>query len=381
MQTSFGTAPFPVPAAGTASATINAESPTLLAQRLEKFRIKRQQQLQQSIDECLSSNPASSSQVYDSYKTTFAAEHLVPPTTPSPPPALGLGIQSDQASLFATAPGYLSAEQTLKLNRNSGNKRDTTPGSLRGQRQELNYANLNVNPSLTSKSTFRQQLPHISSQNSVHTEFPNNRDDEEASDFQHQPLLTEVSNRQQDNSSDKVKRVGVRHRILKSSTKSSSSPSASRAHVEDKNGQKVQQQTKLDAKRSWWTSYLSFNSSSPAAPNNKNAQLAINESIKSKTLNIPKANSDHHHHHQRPEQTDNFIMGMLRTMKLKERLAISLGATLILLTLLLVVDVQMDFGVTNRHLLPAQQTVHQRIRYTDDGSFMRDIKRKFLQKR
>lgn len=378
MQTSF---PVPVPAAGTASATITADSPTLLAQRLEKFRIKRQQQLQQSIDECLSSNPASSSQVYDSYKTTVAAEHLVPPTTPSlsPPPALGLGIQTDQASLFATAPGYLSAEQTLKLNRNSGNKRDTTPDSLRGQRQELNYANLNVNPSLTSNSTFRQQLPHISSQNFVHTEFPNNRDDGEASDFQHQPLLTEVTNRQQDNSSDKVKRVVVRHRILKSSKKSSRSPSASRAHLGNKNVHKVQQQTKLDAKRSWWTSYLSFNSSSPAAPNNKNEQLAINESTKSKTLNIPKANSDHHHQH--PEQTDNFIMGMLRTMKLKERLAISLGATLILLTLLLVVDVQMDFGVTNRRLLPAQQTVHQRIRYTDDGSFMRDIKRKFLQKR
>ncbi|TMW54272.1 hypothetical protein DOY81_000627 [Sarcophaga bullata] len=77
-------------------------------------------------------------------------------------------------------------------------------------------------------------------------------------------------------------------------------------------------------------------------------------------------------------------MGMLRTMKLKERLAISLGATLILLTLLLVVDVQMDFGVTNRHLLPAQPVIqHQRVRYVDDDGgtgLLRDFKRKFLQK-
>uniref|UniRef100_A0A1B0B3E2 FAM20 C-terminal domain-containing protein n=1 Tax=Glossina palpalis gambiensis TaxID=67801 RepID=A0A1B0B3E2_9MUSC len=82
------------------------------------------------------------------------------------------------------------------------------------------------------------------------------------------------------------------------------------------------------------------------------------------------------------------IMGMLRTMKLKERLAISLGATLILLTLLLVVDVQMDFGVTNRHLMPTQHTQHtqhQRVRYVDDPNgggvgFFKDFKRKFLQK-
>lgn len=79
------------------------------------------------------------------------------------------------------------------------------------------------------------------------------------------------------------------------------------------------------------------------------------------------------------------VMGLLRSMKLKDRLAISLGATLILLTLLLVVDVQMDFGVTNRHLLQQQS----RVRYVNEndggdtggtGAF-RDFKRKFLQKR
>ncbi|BFF91968.1 extracellular serine/threonine protein5 [Drosophila madeirensis] len=83
----------------------------------------------------------------------------------------------------------------------------------------------------------------------------------------------------------------------------------------------------------------------------------------------------------------NPIMAVLRTMKLKERLFISLGATLVLLTLLLIVDVQMDFGVANRHLLQQQ---HQKIRYgnTNDydgtaagaGGMLHEFKRKFLQK-
>ncbi|KMZ05342.1 uncharacterized protein Dsimw501_GD18367, isoform B [Drosophila simulans] len=76
-------------------------------------------------------------------------------------------------------------------------------------------------------------------------------------------------------------------------------------------------------------------------------------------------------------------MAVLRTMKLKERLVISLGATLVLLTLLLIVDVQMDFGVANRHLLQQQ---HQKIRLGNDydatggGGMLHEFKRKFLQK-
>uniref|UniRef100_B3P8G9 GG12419 n=1 Tax=Drosophila erecta TaxID=7220 RepID=B3P8G9_DROER len=79
----------------------------------------------------------------------------------------------------------------------------------------------------------------------------------------------------------------------------------------------------------------------------------------------------------------NPIMAVLRTMKLKERLVISLGATLVLLTLLLIVDVQMDFGVANRHLLQQQ---HQKIRLGNDydatggGGMLHEFKRKFLQK-
>ncbi|XP_043862218.1 extracellular serine/threonine protein CG31145 isoform X2 [Drosophila santomea] len=84
--------------------------------------------------------------------------------------------------------------------------------------------------------------------------------------------------------------------------------------------------------------------------------------------------------------TNNPIMAVLRTMKLKERLVISLGATLVLLTLLLIVDVQMDFGVANRHLLQQQQ--HQKIRLGNDydatggggGGMLHEFKRKFLQK-
>lgn len=82
-------------------------------------------------------------------------------------------------------------------------------------------------------------------------------------------------------------------------------------------------------------------------------------------------------------------MAVLRTMKLKERLAISLGATLVLLTLLLIVDVQMDFGVANRHLLQQQ---HQKLRFGNNndynevasaggGGMLHEFKRKFLQKR
>uniref|UniRef100_A0A336M8S1 CSON013625 protein n=1 Tax=Culicoides sonorensis TaxID=179676 RepID=A0A336M8S1_CULSO len=69
----------------------------------------------------------------------------------------------------------------------------------------------------------------------------------------------------------------------------------------------------------------------------------------------------------------------LRSMKLKERLAVGFGVSLVLFTLLLVVDLQMDLGVSNKHLMPA----HAKIKYIQDedktGVF-RDFKRKFLQK-
>lgn len=75
-------------------------------------------------------------------------------------------------------------------------------------------------------------------------------------------------------------------------------------------------------------------------------------------------------------------MGFLRSMKLKERIVMSFAASLVLFTLFLVIDVQMDFGVTSKHLLPSSS--HDKVRYVqneDNAGFMRDFKRKFLQKR
>lgn len=69
----------------------------------------------------------------------------------------------------------------------------------------------------------------------------------------------------------------------------------------------------------------------------------------------------------------------MRSMKLKERLAVGFGVSLVLFTLLLVVDLQMDLGVSNKHLMPS----HARVRYgadEDKKGVFREFKRKFLQK-
>lgn len=69
----------------------------------------------------------------------------------------------------------------------------------------------------------------------------------------------------------------------------------------------------------------------------------------------------------------------LRSMKLKERLAVGFGVSLVLFTLLLVVDLQMDLGVSNKHLMPS----HAKIKYINDedkSGVFREFKRKFLQK-
>ncbi|XP_073816468.1 uncharacterized protein [Musca autumnalis] len=379
------------------AATTAQESPTL-AQRLEKFRIKRQQQ-QQNIDESLSPNSTS---VYCGNKTTFRENSVPSSSSPPPPPPQSLKSDQQQAIFAGAAPGYLSAEQTLKLNNphiqveRGDPKRDTSVAG--GQRQQQNFTNLHG-------ETFERQLPYISinpqeySQtqaeflNTNNKNYNNNSFFNEKSDFiecqtkQEQELVPnywqEEDNR---NNNQTSKRVIVRRRIVKSTSKSSRTRQRSvsqEKHTLNTEAASAAAAASANAKekRFWW-SWITTSSSSlptPSSTCNKNAELASIQSTKNlKTLNIPKPNKDLHQH---PQPSENFIMGMLRTMKLKERLAISLGATLILLTLLLVVDVQMDFGVTNRHLLPAQpQTIHQRVRYADDGSFMRDIKRKFLQK-
>lgn len=75
-------------------------------------------------------------------------------------------------------------------------------------------------------------------------------------------------------------------------------------------------------------------------------------------------------------------MYLLRSMKLKERLAVGLGAALVLFTLLLVIDLQMDLGVAKSNF-PATGA-HGRIKYIQDedktGVF-KEFQRKFLEKR
>lgn len=70
---------------------------------------------------------------------------------------------------------------------------------------------------------------------------------------------------------------------------------------------------------------------------------------------------------------------LMRSMKLKERLAMGLGVSLVLFTLLLVVDIQMDLGVSQGHLVPP----HAKLRYVQDedkNGVFEGFKRKFLQK-
>lgn len=79
------------------------------------------------------------------------------------------------------------------------------------------------------------------------------------------------------------------------------------------------------------------------------------------------------------EKFKNKKMLWMRSMKLKERLAVGFGVSLVLFTLLLVVDLQMDLGVSNKHLMPS----HARVKYgldEDKNGVFREFKRKFLQK-
>lgn len=70
---------------------------------------------------------------------------------------------------------------------------------------------------------------------------------------------------------------------------------------------------------------------------------------------------------------------LIRSMKLKERLAIGIAITLILLAFLLVVDLKMDLGVSSRHLLPS----HAKVKYVNDedsNGVFHEFKRKYLEK-
>lgn len=44
-------------------------------------------------------------------------------------------------------------------------------------------------------------------------------------------------------------------------------------------------------------------------------------------------------------------MGLIRSMKLKERLAVGLGVSLVLITILLIADLQMDMSMSKGHFM------------------------------
>lgn len=75
-------------------------------------------------------------------------------------------------------------------------------------------------------------------------------------------------------------------------------------------------------------------------------------------------------------------MYLMRSMKLKERLAVGFGVSLVLFTLLLVIDLQMDLGMSKSNYVPSNS--HARVKYVvedDKTGVFKEFQRKFLQKR
>lgn len=66
------------------------------------------------------------------------------------------------------------------------------------------------------------------------------------------------------------------------------------------------------------------------------------------------------------------VPGAQHAMKLKERILVGVSAATVLLTLLLVLDLQLDLGVSGRHLLPS----HGRVRLAPPSVF----RRRFLER-
>ncbi|XP_046805194.1 homeobox protein 2 [Lucilia cuprina] len=331
------------------------QSPTL-AERLEKFRHKQQQfqqfeqesqQLQQypELDESLSYNNFSSS-VYGSNKSDSNEDSTQQRNQ-----------QFEQSGSLLER--NLSAEQILQ-NNNCYNK------------NLINYCTANIDESIAEHKVIEEKLSNNPSSNRNCIEYQHQTEFLQPQDVENVVNETDLTPVPK---TTKVKRVVVRKRIIRKSK--------SRDFDDDVKSELPETTVKKLATRQktlWLDNYLNkFN-------NHKNKDTLNVENAKlAKTLQTPNTSNIPNLASESRTTRDGFIMGMLRTMKLKERLAISLGATLILLTLLLVVDVQMDFGVTNRHLLPSQHDAiqHQRFRFVDDDGgtgVLRDFKRKFLQK-
>lgn len=74
-------------------------------------------------------------------------------------------------------------------------------------------------------------------------------------------------------------------------------------------------------------------------------------------------------------------MYLIRSMKLKERLAVGFGVSMVLFTLLLVIDLQMDLGMARSS--SSSENYHGRVKYVQDNDktgVFKDFQRKFLQK-
>ena len=375
----------------------SAAATAALAERLEKFRhkqeqqqqqqyqpLKQQQQLQQyseSLSPSVNNNLTSS--LYGSNRSDLHTKHWREHEHEQ------YRNQQFIESGSLLLRRNLSAEQILQYNNNNNNTNNYNSNNnnkenfvekefqndIHKSEEELlfdyqnPYNNIEQKPSSYTNLEFLRQPIHVA-QPATSTVKLNT-------------TTALVPNSTDNNGNGKVKRVVVRKRIIR---KSQSKDLSLDTNEESSAPEQQISAANKPAKRFWLESYLNkFDNSNNDNNNNvntsnKNAKLAKNYTLNAieNTLDIPNSNLQR-------DNCGNFIMGMLRTMKLKERLAISLGATLILLTLLLVVDVQMDFGVTNRHLLPAQPVIqHQRVRYVDDDGgtgLLRDFKRKFLQKR
>lgn len=67
-------------------------------------------------------------------------------------------------------------------------------------------------------------------------------------------------------------------------------------------------------------------------------------------------------------------------LKLKERFVVGLSVAAVLFTLLLVMDLQMDLGMSGHHLVPS----HAKVKYVNNedgpGSAYNSFKKRFLQK-
>lgn len=176
------------------------------------------------------------------------------------------------------------------------------------------------------------------------------------------------------------RRVLIKRRIVRSTRvrNSAAPPSPSASASASPHRSAAGRKQEADCQLGWLARLRSFRGS---GSNNSNLKGATTTAFASHQLDSNKSQGS---------SAPTPIMAVLRTMKLKERLAISLGATLVLLTLLLIVDVQMDFGVANRHLLQQQ---HQKLRFGNSnndyneagsagaGGMLHEFKRKFLQKR